>query len=122
MEMREEKPTVVDSTTEPFESALAAYVVAEAEVQAATARRDAAKRAVMRARPAGVTSVEVTRRLKAAAAEADKLVQVMVTKDHGAPRSIVIDHVSLPNVSDTEAFFAAVTAQMRASGTASGRT
>lgn len=119
--MTEEKPTVVDSTHQAFEHAVDAYVVAEAELRAATARRDAAKRAVMRARPAGVTSVAVTRRLKAAAIKAEQLVQVMVTKDHGAPRSIVIDHVTLPNVSDPEALMANLESVTRASGIGSGR-
>lgn len=119
MEMREEKPTVVDVTNEPFDNALNAYVVAEAEVQAATARRDAAKRAVMRARPAGVTSVEVTRRLKAAAAEAEKLVQIMVTKDHGAPRLITLGHFSLSSVESPETLIAEVSSQLRSSGASS---
>lgn len=119
MEMREEKPTVVDVTNEPFDNALNAYVVAEAEVQAATARRDAAKRAVMRARPTGVTSVEVTRRLKAAAVEADKLVQVMVTKERKEPVRIVMDHVHLPNVHDREGFSASMEHVLRSNGISS---
>ena len=112
---------MVESTTESFDSALAAYVMAEAEIQAATARRAAAKRAVVRARPPGVTSVEVTRRLKAAAVEASQLVQVMVTTDHGTPRLITLGHLSRSSVEDPGALVTEATSLMRASGVGSGR-
>jgi hypothetical protein len=65
--MTEEKTTVVDSTRQTFEQHLADYAQAEADLQAATVRREAARLAVMRSRPTGVTSVEVARQLKAAA-------------------------------------------------------
>ncbi len=119
--MREEQRTVIDSTNDPFQKAIADYVVAEAEVQAATARRDAAKRAVVRARPAGVTSVEVTRRLKAAAVEAEKLVQIAVTKNRATSRSIVIDHVTLPEVKDRASLMGELDSLTRATGVALAR-
>ena len=58
---------MVDSTRATFDQHLAAYSAAEAELRAATARREAARLAVMRARPAGVTTLEVARRLRAVA-------------------------------------------------------
>lgn len=76
--MTEEKPTVVDSTRHTFEQHLAAFAQADADLRAATARREAARLAVMRSRPAGVTSVEVARRLRAAADPA-------AMAAHGAP-------------------------------------
>ena len=112
---------MIDSTNDPFQNAIDEYVVAEVQIQAATARRDAAKRAVMRARPAGVTSVEVTRRLRAAAVEASQLVQVLVTKNYGAPRLITSGHFSLSSVDDPKALVTEATSLMRASGVTSGR-
>lgn len=119
MRTAKENPPVIDSSTQAFDSAIDAYVVAEAELQAATARRDAAKRAVMRARPTGVTSVEVTRRLKAAAVKADELVQVLVTKDRKEPSRIVMDHLHLPNVPDRETFVAEMERLARSNGVSS---
>ena len=65
--MTQEKPTVVDATPSTFDQRLAAYAAAEAELRAATARREAARLAVIRSRPVGVTSLEVARRLRAVA-------------------------------------------------------
>ena len=61
---------MVDSNRATFDQHLAAYAAAEAELRAATARREAARLAVMRARPAGVTTLEVARRLRAVAGSA----------------------------------------------------
>ena len=60
---------MVDSSTQAFDDARMAYGAAEADVQAAVARRDSARRAVMRARPSGMTTLEVARWLKAADAD-----------------------------------------------------
>lgn len=65
--MTEEKTTMVDSRTTCFDERLEDFARAEADLRAATARRDAARRDVVLCRPLGVTSVEVARRLKAAA-------------------------------------------------------
>lgn len=65
--MTQEKPTVVDATHATFDQHLADYAAAEAELRDATARREAARLAVMRARPTGVTTLEVARRLRAVA-------------------------------------------------------
>jgi hypothetical protein len=58
---------VVDSTRTTFDQRLAAFAAAESDLRAATARREAARLAVVRARPAGVTTLEVARRLRAVA-------------------------------------------------------
>lgn len=58
---------MVDSSRTTFDQHLAAYAAAEAELRAATARREAARLAVVRARPVGVTTLEVARRLRAVA-------------------------------------------------------
>lgn len=74
-----EQPPVADAMHHRFEDCLARYGEAEAALraarphpraarEAAVARRDEARRAVVLARPVGVTTLEVARRLRAAAA------------------------------------------------------
>jgi hypothetical protein len=54
-----------ETSTATFDRALADYGKAAAEAMAAVSRSADARRAVIRSRPAGMTSLEVSKRLRA---------------------------------------------------------